>query len=256
MKNFYISIVSHGNEDDIINNRNLKGINSLDNATVIIRDNLSNDNLRIYCGKNDFQYSSSNFILGFGANNNINYKLASDLGMRESDWFILFNPDVDMSPTMFNRLSNTIDDRNSKIFAINLFFDKELSDMEYSLRKFPTLSSFFNIVKGSSFTQAYNKTDLADGSFVDWAAGSFLVFQSDLYGKLGGFDENYFMYFEDVDICFRATNLYNQHVVYLSEIKAVHKGAYKNRRLFSKHFRWYFTSLLRFLFITTFRYRE
>lgn len=252
MAKIYISIVSHDNDDDIINNSNLKKICLLDNVTVIIRDNVSSDRLKTYCVENHFRYNSSDATLGFGANNNINFELASNLGMKKTDWFILFNPDLDISAAMINKLSDTLGNYSSQLFAINLFFDDKFSKMEHSLRKFPTFISFFNILKGKSFTTAYNKANLKDGSIVDWAAGSFLVFQADLYEKLNGFDEDYFMYFEDVDICHRANKLYMQPVIYLSNIKAIHEGGYQNRKLFSKHFRWYFSSLLRFLFKSTF----
>lgn len=252
MAHIYISIVSHGNDNDIITNTNLNEINYLDNVTVIIRDNVSSNRLKRYCENKHFKYNCSDSTLGFGSNNNINFEVASNLGMNKTDWFVLFNPDLDISATMIKDLSDTIANATNQLFAINLFFDDKFSKMEYSLRRFPTFISFFNIIKGKSFTEAYNKASLADGSIVDWAAGSFLIFQAELYEKLNGFDEDYFMYFEDVDICFRANKLYNQHVVYLSHIKAIHEGGYQNRKLFSKHFRWYFSSLLRFLFKSTF----
>ena len=252
MAKIYISIVSHDNDDDIIKNSNLKEICLLDNVTVIIRDNVSSDRLKRYCVDNHFIYNASDVMLGFGANNNINFEIASNLGMKKTDWFVLFNPDLDISAAMINKLSKTLVNYSSQLFAINLFFDYQFSKMEHSLRRFPTFISFFNILKGKSFTTAYNKASLTDGSIVDWAAGSFLVFQADLYEKLNGFDEDYFMYFEDVDICYRANKLYRQPVIYLSNIKAIHEGGYQNRKLFSKHFRWYFSSLLRFLFKSTF----
>lgn len=251
----YISIVSHGNDDDIINNVNLNEINLLDTVTVIIRDNLLSQNLKEYCADNGFEYNASDIKLGFGANNNINFKLASTLGMKKTDWFVLFNPDLDISVAMINNLSNSINDYSNQIFAINLFFDKDFSNMEYSLRKFPTFMSFFNILKGKSFTEAYDKAYLADGSLVDWAAGSFLIFQAELYEKLNGFDESYFMYFEDVDICHRASKFHEQKVLYLSNIKAIHKGGYQNRKLFSPHFRWYLMSLFRFLAKSMLRFK-
>jgi N-acetylglucosaminyl-diphospho-decaprenol L-rhamnosyltransferase len=252
MTHVYISIVSHGNDEDIIKNSNLRKISSLDNVTVIIRDNLSSDKLKKYCENTCFQYNCSDAVLGFGANNNINFEVASKLGMDKTDWFVLFNPDLDISAAMINKLSDTIGNSSCQLFAINLFFDANFSQMEYSLRKFPTFISFLNVLKGKSFTEAYNKSTLTDGSVVDWAAGSFLVFKSELFERLNGFDEDYFMYFEDVDICYRANKTYNQHVIYLSEIKAVHEGGYQNRKLFSRHFRWYFYSLWRFLFKSSF----
>ncbi len=39
---------------------------------------------------------------------------------------------------------------------------------------------------------------------MEWVAGSFIAFKSSSYRKVQGFDENYFMYCEDIDICYRA----------------------------------------------------
>ena len=256
MPHIYISIVSHGNDDDIINNCNLNEINMLDNITVIVRDNLSSNRLKEYCLANYFEYNASNIRLGFGSNNNINFQFATDLGMVETDWFILFNPDLDISAAMISLLHDSLENYSSQIFAINLYFDDQFSHMEYSLRQYPTFSSFFNILKGKSFTQPYDKATLANGSIVDWAAASFLVFQVKLYKELNGFDENYFMYYEDVDICYRANKFFSQNVVYLDNIKAIHQGAYQNRKIFSKHFKWYVSSLIRFLFKSSFGMKE
>jgi len=248
MEHLYISIVSHGNDNDIINNPSLLDINNLDNVTIIIRDNLSSQTLQDFCTANKIEYNKSGDILGFAANNNINFKVAIKLGMKSDDWFILFNPDLTITADMMIKLYTDLQCFPlQKIFAINLFFDNNFSTMELSLRQFPTFVSFFNVLKGSSFTKAYDKKVLSYASTVDWAAASFLVFKSDLYQKLKGFDESYFMYFEDVDICYRANKYFNQKVIYLDNIKAIHRGGYQNRKLLSKHFRWYLSSLLRFL---------
>ncbi|MFT4100131.1 MAG: glycosyltransferase [Burkholderiaceae bacterium] len=42
-----------------------------------------------------------------------------------------------------------------------------------------------------------------EGSRADWLAGMFMLFRSDAYASIGGFDERYFLYIEDVDICSR-----------------------------------------------------
>ncbi len=41
------------------------------------------------------------------------------------------------------------------------------------------------------------------GAAAHWLAGMFLLFRSDAYAQIGGFDERYFLYIEDVDICSR-----------------------------------------------------
>ncbi|MFT3802278.1 MAG: glycosyltransferase [Burkholderiaceae bacterium] len=42
-----------------------------------------------------------------------------------------------------------------------------------------------------------------EGSRADWLAGMFMLFRSEAYASIGGFDERYFLYIEDVDICSR-----------------------------------------------------
>ncbi|MEP1744175.1 MAG: glycosyltransferase family 2 protein [Kangiellaceae bacterium] len=243
----FISIVSHNDDTHIINNFNLLKINDLENVIVIIRDNVASARLEEYCSKNGIKYYTSKSMLGFGANNNRNFESSSQLGMTEKDWFLLFNPDIDITPDMILRLFKTINEMNSGIYAINLFSDKNFLNVESSLRKYPSIKSFINVLRGKSFTQPYNKNTLKNLAKVDWAAGSFLVFKASVFKQLNGFDEKYFMYFEDVDICYRANIFLGEKVVYLRDIHAVHKGGYKNRSVLSPHFRWYILSLYKFL---------
>jgi hypothetical protein len=43
--------------------------------------------------------------------------------------------------------------------------------------------------------------------YTDWVGGMFMLFASKDYQKLQGFNEAYFLYFEDVDICYRANKI-------------------------------------------------
>lgn len=243
----YISIISHGNDDDIINNHQLKKINGLEFYEILIRDNTKSEQLKSYCLQNNFKYFRNNVPCGFGENNNLNYNESILMGMVDEDFFIVFNPDVTIDITMMNQLYNLLKKKKHNIFAINLFSDLKFLHSEASLRKFPSIYSFVNPLLGKSFNSPYDKLKLNNYDFVDWAAGSFLIFRSSLYKKLDGFNVNYFMYFEDVDLCFRALNKYQENVMFLKDIKATHIGGYQNRDVLSPHFRWYFASLLRFL---------
>ncbi|MCE0558549.1 glycosyltransferase family 2 protein [Motilimonas sp. E26] len=247
MAKIYISIVSHANDDDLIFNADLREISKLNDVIVIVRDNVDSSKLRDYCLDNGFIYSASAERLGFGANNNINYEQACEAGMLSSDWFLLLNPDITVSVAMFRSLIKKIESKSSGIYSANLYSDEKLSMEERSLRKFPNIFSFFNLFFGKSLTTPYIKSELVDGAEVDWAAGSFLIIHADLYRQLGGFDERYFMYFEDVDLCFRAQKKFNEKVVYMKDIKVVHRGGYQNRNFFSPHFRWYLSSMIRFM---------
>ncbi|MEY8212962.1 MAG: glycosyltransferase family 2 protein [Colwellia sp.] len=250
MSKFFISIVSHHNDEDIMSNESLLAINAMEGTHISIRDNVSSSQLRCFCEGRGLTYASSTSALGFGGNNNKVFYDCVNKGMKDDDWFILMNPDVIIGESMMCSLREYLSSVRGNIFAINLFSNYEKEEMEFSLRRFPSFISLLNVFNAKSICTPYDKSKLDDGAEVDWAAGSFLVFRAGLYKKIGGFDEKYFMYFEDVDLCYRANKILGERVRYLKSIHAYHKGGYQNRKVFSPHFRWYIRSLIRFLFKT------
>lgn len=56
-----------------------------------------------------------------------------------------------------------------------------------------------------------------------WVSGAALFIRQDLFQKLGGFDEKFFMYFEDIDLCRRARQAGSQ-VIYYPDFKVRHLG--------------------------------
>lgn len=79
-------------------------------------------------------------------------------------------------------------------------------------------------------------------SRVDWVSGACMVFSSRVWSALGGFDERYFLYCEDVDLCLRLK------LIGLKLVKApvsiVHAGQRASGRS-SQHLFWHVQSLLR-----------
>jgi GT2 family glycosyltransferase len=77
---------------------------------------------------------------------------------------------------------------------------------------------------------------------VDWASAAFWVVPSTVYSKLGGFDENFFMYCEDVDFCLRM-QLRGWRLVQVP-VRArhlAHRGSHRQWRYLG----WHIRSLLR-----------
>ena len=71
---------------------------------------------------------------------------------------------------------------------------------------------------------------------VPFAQGSFLVIKTELLQELKGFDERYFMYMEDADLCKRVNEV--SKVMYFPGTTVKHKwekGSHKNRKLFKIH---------------------
>lgn len=253
MANFFVSIVSHGHFDFISNNQALLDISNFHNVTVVVKDNVCDSKLKRFCFDKKLVYLSSDRTMGFGENNNFVYDYCcSKLSLSENDFFVVLNPDVIITSAMFRQLVDTVSSADSKIFTINLFKDELFEISENSLRKFPSAGSLVKLILREPVCEAYNKNDLCNFSIVDWASGAFLIFKASLYKKLNGFDIRYFMYYEDVDICFRAHKFFDERVCFLKDVKGVHVGAYKNRDLFSRHFLWYISSLFKFLIRKTF----
>jgi N-acetylglucosaminyl-diphospho-decaprenol L-rhamnosyltransferase len=73
----------------------------------------------------------------------------------------------------------------------------------------------------------------------------FMLFKADAYRNLGGFDERYYMYYEDVDICTRAWST-GLSVLACNTIKVVHdaqRASHQN----PQHLIWHLRSMARYL---------
>jgi len=248
IRRYFISIVSHGHLELITSNESLKLINKLENVFVTVKDNLADPALEIYCKLSEFGYLQSKKPVGFGENNNDVFEHFNEqYKINDADYFLVVNPDVIITVEEFIKLMSLLEDVEGGVYAVNLFSDGSLTTPELSLRKYPNYLSLLKMLVAKPVCSAYDKNVLKEFEQIDWASGAFLIFSSSIFKQLGGFDTTYFMYYEDVDICYRYMRASGQRIKYLKSIKAVHKGAYQNRKLFSRHFRWYISSLLKFL---------
>ncbi|ASL82229.1 dTDP-Rha:alpha-D-GlcNAc-pyrophosphate polyprenol, alpha-3-L-rhamnosyltransferase [Serratia marcescens] len=241
----FISVISHGHGSMIIADGCLKLLASK-NYIVVLKDNKPQRELQEYCQDSGIHYLVDQ-PMGFGANNNYIFTWCQqELGMRDEDRFLVLNPDVFIEPTVLAALLSHAEHNSYPIVAINLFNDKNFTFYDKGIRHFPTISSFvvsFLVQKNKSI---YDKNKITQDTEVEWAAGSFLLFSAQCYRELGGFDTRYYMYCEDLDICWRARRELGINVVYLPQFKALHLAQMRSRSLFSKHFIWHVTSALRF----------
>lgn len=77
----------------------------------------------------------------------------------------------------------------------------------------------------------------------DWIPGLFMLFRSEAYRQVGGFDERFFMYGEDFDICAR-TRLAGWKLQVAEDLMALH-DARRASRTSLRHLYWHVTSLLK-----------
>jgi len=223
---------------------------------VILKNNASNDSVKLkeYCLQNKIYYLDESYGLGFGGNNNYIFNYCQNsLSMTNNDYFILINPDVVISDESIEKLIILMKEYMIDLCGISLYKDEEFTLRDFSIRKYPTFITFLRSLMDSGASYK----DIAENSKepcidMEWAAGSFIAFRADVYASLKGFNENYFMYCEDIDICFRAKKQ-GFNLKYIPGIKAVHKAQHNNRRLLSAHFFWHLFSALKFLYSKRFK---
>ncbi|AYN29778.1 glycosyltransferase family 2 protein [Buttiauxella sp. 3AFRM03] len=242
----YVSIVSHGHFELIKELGAVKCLSQSPNIKITIKDNIGEKKLETYSEEIGVSYLKSKDKKGFGANNNDVFELNSKL-MTGEDFFVIMNPDIYVTAKSVFEVVSEMKSTNAKIATINLYRDENKTEYDHSIRKFPGPLDFISSFFFKKNKCIIDKSLITEPVYVDWAAGSFLIFNSDFYSKLGGFNEKYFMYCEDVDICWRAKIRYNVSVLYFPQISAVHLAQFNNRSIWSKHFYWHVKSIMRFL---------
>ncbi|WP_140919900.1 glycosyltransferase [Limnobaculum xujianqingii] len=245
--NVVISVVSHNHFAVIKRLQCLPKLAKL--FTVYVIDNVAESGLNEWCDENKINYLSNKEKYGFGQNNNIVFNHYFQRDLNDDDWFLVLNPDVSIEPSVISSLINNMTKNTHCFAAINLFKDFNYINHDNSIRHYPSLFDFI-----SSYIFGINKTIIDKNKVtepikVDWASGSFMMFRATLFKLLNGFDEKYFMYCEDIDICYRAYKIYGKELIYYPQYQAVHLAAHSNRKLLSKSFIWHVKSIVRFLIL-------
>lgn len=239
----FVSIVSHGHGCLISSIDVLSKIN--EKFPVIVTDNVGELKLKEYCNLNNIHYLVNPSPKGFGENNNKNFRYAKkELGMTENDYFLVLNPDIEITVESLISSLEIAKNKNLVISTINL--TKGNDKYDNNIRYFPKLKNFIESYLFNVNRTVIDKSNLNGDQVVDWASGSFLLIKAEVYEKVGGFDERYYMYCEDLDICKRIRYQIGQGTYYINDVKAKHLAAHQNRRLFSKHFLWHLQSIMRY----------
>jgi N-acetylglucosaminyl-diphospho-decaprenol L-rhamnosyltransferase len=243
-----VSIVSHGHFELIKELGVLATIVKDNRFKIFLTDNIGEPKFQEWCEKYSISYTKNRHKLGFGSNNNLNFVQADKILQTNFEYFIVLNPDLIVDAETLYKLKQNSRNFSAPVSTINLFLDREMSISEDSIRRFPTE---FTMIKSLFFRGAstkISKSSIDSPVEIDWCAGCLMGFTPDHYRALSGFDEKYFMYCEDIDICYRSSKLFGKRVVYFPDLKGVHLADRRSRNIFSLHFYWHLVSALRFLY--------
>ena len=178
---------------------------------------------------------------GFGANHN-----AAFLRCRESYWCVL-NPDIKLEGNPFPALLDSL--RTDAVGLVAPLIKNPTGQIEDSIRHFPTLTQLALKAWGKD-NSPYKIEAGAPDLCPDWVAGMFMLFRAEAFAALNGFDEGYFLYYEDVDICVRIWKA-GFKIVACPSVSAIH-DARRASRVNWRHRQWHLKSMARY-FLKHFR---
>jgi N-acetylglucosaminyl-diphospho-decaprenol L-rhamnosyltransferase len=229
-----ISVVSHGHAVQVAQLlAQLSALRTNTIAKVIVTVNSPGLDKALQGTASSYPHLSVQWVhnptpLGFGANHNRAFALC------ESAYFCVLNPDIALHggyPDPFMGLLAALSPPAVGLaYPVQVGADGAPLDFARALPTPRAIGHRHGLGSGTVDSSAH------------WASGAFLMFKSELFRALGGFDERYFMYCEDVDICLR-TQLAGYRLAQ-AEATVVHHT--QRRTLKSvQHLAWHVRSLWR-----------
>jgi GT2 family glycosyltransferase len=178
---------------------------------------------------------------GFGANHNATFRAT---GMTGDAWFVVCNPDIQ---TDQDQVAGLLDraERDDADIAVPLLLTAPRGEFDHNVRPFPRIPTLARSFFSGGTAARYSSSSISSIRRPDWASGAFLAIRARFYAEIGGFDERYFMYMEDVDLCLRAARL-GVPVHFYPDIRIVHAASRASRKIISRHFVWHIVSASRF----------
>ncbi len=183
--------------------------------------------------------------LGFSRANN------QALALSQSRYVFLLNSDAFIHPPALQELTAYADAHpNAGVLGPRVLNSD--GTLQFSCRRFPTLGAGFfrntylgRLFPRNKYAQDYLMTDFDHQSarVVDWVSGCAMFIRRALVDEIGGLDERFFMYCEDVDFCLRAGQAHCQ-VVYVPQALVTHaigRSSDKNadRMIWEFHRAWF-----------------
>lgn len=182
---------------------------------------------------------------GFGANHNQAFQAHGG----KASFFFVLNPDLRVQEDIFSGCSALLE-RDTSIGVIAPKVVNGQGAVEDSMRELPTLFILGKKLFGKYRDQQemYGQQDMC---YPDWVAGMCMGFRQDTFAMLDGFDEAYFLYYEDVDLCSRVW-LSGKKVCVQQQYQVIHQAQRESHRNL-RYMKWHISSILRFLTSSVYR---
>ncbi len=200
----------------------LNSLKSLDkemfSVEVIVVDNDSQDEIL-----KDFQkeFSEVQFVLNSGNNgfaNGCNFGASKAKG----NYFLFLNPDTIANSKAIHEMWQFAK-KNPQVGITSCLQKKSSGGYEKSVRIFPTVGTLFGLTR--AIYKAFNKKQFKDNEeailYTDWVSGSVVFISREWLTQIDGWNEDYWMYYEDMDLSKRVHES-NGKVALLKTVEIIH----------------------------------
>jgi GT2 family glycosyltransferase len=238
MDDISIGIVAYNDEEDV-----RAAVESIERYTsedikkkIYIIDNStqSNDLRKMQETYQDVRYIKMEQNIGFGGGHNY---ILPEL---DSKFHAIVNPDIILDSDAFLTLIDFMQDETVGMCVPRLL-DEEGNLLAVYRRELTVCDMFIRMFAKRFFLRRQAYHTMQDMDYhrpfdVPFAQGSFLVIRTDLFRRLGGFDEQFFLYMEDADLCKRVNEV--SVLRYCPMAAVIHKwerGSHKSKALFQMH---------------------
>lgn len=168
-------------------------------------------------------------------------------------WVLISNPDVVLDPGLIDALVAAAES-DPTIGAVGPAVRNPDGTVYPSARRVPSLRTgighalFVNLWHDNPWTRRYRQDSAEAVTERDagWLSGACLLVRRDVFAQLGGFDEGYFMYFEDVDLGYRIGRAGYRNR-YVPAVGVTHIGAHTASRESAEMIRAHHASARRFI---------
>jgi len=204
------------------------------NKKLFLVDNSSTRSLQNFFIHKEIEYIFPGKNIGFGKGHNF------VLEKLNSKYHLLLNPDIEFTANIIPILISQLEKNKDVAFATpKVVYSNQ--EKQYVCRKHPTFFDMINrrvkIFPKAIFKNEYRNQDTTKSLNPDFIHGCFMLFKTTVFKELKGFDERYFLYMEDADIC-REIDELGKKKLYFPEVEIVHhhqKESSKNLKLFWVH---------------------
>jgi hypothetical protein len=197
---------------------------------VVVVDNASTDDTLSALEDLPVSVIALDENIGFGGGCNVGWESAT------APYVLFLNPDARLPPEAVLRLADVLERTSAGAVAPRIVDPS--GSLEWSIRCFPDVRSIYGqaifahrLFPGADWVDEVIRDPerYAREAPCDWASGACLLLRREMLEQLGGFDDGFFMYCEDVDLCRRLWDR-GSSVVYTPTVVCTHVGGASSPR--------------------------